>query len=76
MPSIVLCCQISSQSLYWCLTYAAYLRALDLTKAFDKVGLNHEAIFIELKQRRIPTELIDTLVSWFNNCTLVACQIE
>lgn len=44
----------------------ANLCALDLTKAFDK--LSHEALFIKRMQRRLPTELLDTLISWFNNC--------
>jgi Reverse transcriptase (RNA-dependent DNA polymerase) len=41
---------------------------LDFTKAFDKVGLNHKTHFIKHMQHRPSTELLDTLVSWSNNC--------
>jgi hypothetical protein len=40
--------------------------ALDLSKAFDKV--NHSALFIKLMKRRIPTQLLDLLTHWLENC--------
>ncbi|MFM2332659.1 MAG: hypothetical protein RIQ74_1491, partial [Pseudomonadota bacterium] len=41
--------------------------ALDLSKAFDKV--NHNALFIKLMKRRIPTELLNMLIRWLDNCS-------
>ena len=42
------------------------LCAIDLTKAFDK--MDHHALFLKLMKRLIPSNLLDTLVYWFDNC--------
>jgi hypothetical protein len=44
----------------------ANLCAVDLSKAFDKV--NHNALFIKLMKRNLPTKLLDILVYWFSKC--------
>ena len=40
--------------------------ALDLSKAFDK--MNHDALFIKLMRRNIPSELLCIFESWFSQC--------
>ena len=40
--------------------------SLDLSKAFDRV--NHHALLIKLMKRRLPTQLLDVFVNWFDKC--------
>jgi len=40
--------------------------SLDLSKAFDRV--NHHALFMKLKKRNIPNELLILLETWLSNC--------
>ena len=42
------------------------LRTIDLSKAFDKV--NHNALFIKLMKRKIPTVLLELLENLFREC--------
>ena len=39
---------------------------IDLSKAFDKV--NHNALFIKLMKRKIPTVLLELLENLFREC--------
>jgi len=42
------------------------LRAVDLSKAFDKV--NQNALLIKLMNRKLPVELLDTLEHLLSSC--------